>query len=72
MAGSLAVHLRWRACANICVCSLICDGGLSSPVYGCEILEGVRTQTGVKSNEAPDELARETRMVKPKSYECLL
>ena len=29
----------------------------------------VRTLTGAKSDEAPDEIARETRMVKPKSYE---
>jgi hypothetical protein len=28
--------------------------------------------TGVKSGEAPEEVARETRMVKPKGYECLL
>jgi hypothetical protein len=32
-------------------------------------LRGVGTQTGVKPDEAPDEIARETRMVKLKSYE---
>jgi hypothetical protein len=50
-------------------CSLFRDGGLSPFLLAAaRSSRGVRTQTGVKPDEAPDDIARETRMVKTKSY----
>jgi hypothetical protein len=50
-----------------CVLFHFCNGELNWSCAAVRSLRGVRTQIGVESDEAPDEIARETRMVKPKS-----